>query len=496
MSITLGDKVFTTKKTVGEINETKDNVLVASPCESLIDINNLQPKFKTINRQNLGTFNATYTGVQWELDKSMINAAYVDLFEPLSDLVNGYDYQVIINWNLNLSNPSAWNQGRFRFTYSYNYSGGITLFDVVSGTPIQISELTIGNDYDSASSLLDIFWESTVDFSIDIEVELRQLLPAKLRKQDCNGNFTDYDLEMNVVLVEETDLWHTDSPEEAPDSVPTRTVSKRGVVYDPLDLGVEEIAKLSGTCVDYEVHYESLAKKSGAIANEYYLDSGIYETKINIPITPQQQLSFKYWDGSNYIFDELSDLDGLVNWTAFIPVLSGTSIELHVYDGATQQSTTGTQYVSYAYDKNTYECPCSCVEPCEEETIVKFYQSCNDIISLKLRLMVQDGRYISEGEKYYQNEQYIKPITKNKAVYDLVIDGYSDEVYLLILELISENIEIGIVDNIDTGSPETFYIIDLEQFNPAWNYNSKEASLTIPIIKKDTISTKRLNCCN
>ena len=110
--------------------------------------------------------------------------------------------------------------------------------------------------------------------------------------------------------------------------------------------------------------------------------------------------------------------------------------------------------------------------------------------------MIQEGKYNVEGETFTQGNGLITPITKIHATYDFVISEYSDETYLLLMELIADNILIEVVDNIDTGNPTTLYYINKEAFAPNWNFNSKLGSLVLPVIKKDSIRTSRRNCCN
>ena len=64
------------------------------------------------------------------------------------------------------------------------------------------------------------------------------------------------------------------------------------------------------------------------------------------------------------------------------------------------------------------------------------------------------------------------------------------------MELIADNILIEVVDNIDTENPTTLYYINKDSFSPSWNFNSKLGSLTLAVIKKNSIRTSRRNCCN
>ena len=110
--------------------------------------------------------------------------------------------------------------------------------------------------------------------------------------------------------------------------------------------------------------------------------------------------------------------------------------------------------------------------------------------------MIQEGGYPMESEETTQGNRIITPIVKKWAVYDFVISEYSDETFLLLQDLIADNISIEVVDNIDTGNPTTEYFIDKQGFKPDWNFNSKLGSVTIPVKKANSIRTSRRNCCN
>ena len=72
-------------------------------------------------------------------------------------------------------------------------------------------------------------------------------------------------------------------------------------------------------------------------------------------------------------------------------------------------------------------------------------------------------------------------------LYTLVIDEYSDEIYLGLQELISENISIDI-NGVD-------YVFDKTTISPQWDKYSQYGFGTFTIIRTDTIKTKRRNCC-
>ena len=252
------------------------------------------------------------------------------------------------------------------------------------------------------------------------------------------------------------------------------------------------------TCLGYGVHYVASLFSSPFVGTDktYWIASGVYEAKINIPKVPPQILDFKLYNGVSYIFDEASESNGLVDWTPFTLGVSGVNTSLKLWDGAIQETSSAEQFVLLKYDLASYDCPCSdCGTDCGEITVI-FHQSCGDQYPLKFNLMIQEGKYDVDGETFTQGGELITPITKIKANYDFVISEYSDETYLLLMELIADNILIEVVDNIDTGNPTTLYYINKEAFAPNWNFNSKLGSLTLPVIKKNSIITSRRNCCN
>jgi hypothetical protein len=486
MSITLGGYTVETKKTVGELPAGSDNIIAETPCEDSINLATVQPVWKKIHEYT-ETLLSFPVGGLFEIPPT---------FVPFKDdtFADGYDYEVEITLNYVGASPFI-NIMIQRFSYTV---GGVNWFqNVLSGDKIIMNEANCGGSYANTARALDISVNDTSNFFLEITFSIKQLIPASIEIELCGGgtliNTTELEEISEVIEV------YVEGSEEPIEVNSTKRNSK----YDPYGIGFDEAAKMPKTCLGYSVYYiGSLFSSPYITPNEktYWLDSGIYEIKINIPKVPAQILDFKLWDGSSYIFDEASDANGLIDWIDFVPTLPfggvNTSLELWEPILNVQETSSGEQYVYFRYDFNSYDCPCEvCGDGCGGITII-FHQNCGNSFPLKFNLMIQEGKYNVEGETFTQGNELITPITKIQANYDFVISEYSDETYLLLMELIADNILIEVVDNIDMGDPTTEYYINKESFSPSWNFNSKLGSLTLPVIKKNSIRTSRRNCCN
>jgi len=487
MSITLGDYSVETKKTVGELPAGSDNIIAEEPCDDTINLATVQPVWKKIHeytRSDAASFNLI-TGL-WEIVPTNYQL-------PDDVFADGYDYEVFFQFNYVGSSPSL-NVTMQRF--SYTVFGNNWFQNVNSGGSIIMNENNCGGSYANTARTLNIGADDLVSFTLETTFVIEQLIPATIEIELCGGGVIT-----NLTELEEiTEVIQVYADNEG--SEVNVNSKKRNTTYDPYAmLTAAEAAKMPSTCLSYSVYYVSSIFSSPYTSPDdktYWLDDGIYKAKINIPIVPPQVLDFKLWDGSSYLFDEASDANGLIDWMDFIPGLpfGGVNTILEVWNGAIQETFTGEQYVYFRYDFNSYGCPCNdCGDDCGAITII-FHQSCGDAYPLKFNLMVQDGKYNIEGETFTQGNTIIRPVTKIKATYDLVLSEYSDETYLLLMELIADNILIEVVDNIDVANPTTEYYIDTESLTPTWNFNSKLGTIVIPVIRKDTIRTARRNCCN
>ena len=485
MSITLGGYTVETKKTVGDLPAGSDNIIAETPCEETISLATVQPKWKKIHeymipiiaQPNLLTGN-------FEIIPTLI--------PPPDDVfADGFDYEVEILLNYAGASPSL-NVILQRFSYTV---GGNNWFqNVVSGDKIIMNENNCGGSYANTQRAFTVSANDVAPFTLEITFNIKQLIPATIEIELCGGG--------NVIHLTELEEINENITVYTDDGFEPTTVNstKRNSTYDPYDLGPAEAAKMPQTCLGYSVYYIGHLFSSSFFSTDktYFLDSGIYETKINIPIVPPQALSFKFYDSVSYYFTGLSDANGLLDWTT----LDGTNpaftfnMSLELWNGGVKEMSSGEQYVYFKYDLASYECPCDeCGDDCGGVTII-FHQSCGNSYPLKFNLMVQDGKYNIEGETFTQGGGIIRPITKIKATYDLVLSEYSDETYLLLMELLADNILIEVVDNIDVSNPTTEYYIDTDSLTPTWNFNSKLGTIVIPVIRKDTIRTARRNCCN
>ena len=488
MSITLGGYTVETKKTVGELPAGSDNIIAETPCEETINLATVQPVWKKIHeytRSIVADPNLLTGG--WEILPTLISL-------PDDVFADGFDYEVEILLNYAGSSPSL-NVIRQRFSYTV---GGNNWFqNVVSSDKIIMNENNCGGSYANTARALEIAADDLVPFTLEVVFSIKQLIPATIEIEVCYGGTLTHLTELEEIT-EVISVYVGDGEDPLAESVVS---TKRNSTYDPYDLGPEEYSKMPQTCLGYSVYYVSNIFSSAYFSpndKTYWLDEGIYKAKINIPKVPPQVLDFKLWDSSIYVFDEPSDANGLIDWIDFVPTLSpgGVNTSLELWNSGIQENSSGEQYVYFRYDLESYDCPCDvCGDGCGGITII-FHQSCGNAYPLKFSLMVQDGKYNIEGETFTQGGGIIRPITKIKATYDLVLSEYSDETYLLLMELIADNILIEVVDNIDVSNPTTEYYIDTDSLTPTWNFNSKLGTIVIPVIRKDTIRTARRNCCN
>jgi hypothetical protein len=486
MSITLGDYSVETKKTVGELPAGSDNIIAEEPCDDTINEATVQPKWKKIHE---------YTTTIIAQPNLLIGGFDVDTFIGFPDDVfaDGYDYEVYFQINYIGTSPSL-NVVLQRFSYTV---GGNNWFqNIVSGNIVIMNENNCGGSYANTSRTFAEYAHDLVPFTFEITFYIKQLIPSTIEIQLCGGGTVTHLTELEEIS--ENITVYTEGGEAI-----NVNSKKRNSTYEPYNLGPAEAAKMPQTCLGYSVYYVGNLFSSPYVSpfdKTYWLDEGIYKAKINIPKVPPQVLDFKLWDGSSYLFDEASDANGLIDWIDFTPILSpgglNTSLELWEPILNVQETSSGEQYVYFRYDLLLYNCPCNvCGDGCGGITII-FHQSCGDAYSLKFNLMVQEGNYTIEGETFTQGGGIIRPITKIKATYDLVLSEYSDETYLLLMELLADNVLIEVVDNIDVSNPTTEYYIDTDSLTPTWNFNSKLGTIVIPVIRKDTIRTARRNCCN
>jgi hypothetical protein len=484
MSITLGGYTVETKKTVGELPAGSDNIIAETPCEDTINLATVQPKWKKIHEytQSIASLPTVLGG--WEIPP---------IFVPFDDDVfaDGYDYQIEFTFNYIGSSPSL-NVQLQRFSYTV---GGNNWFqNVITGTLINMNESNCGGSYANTARALIVSADDVVQFGLEVTFEIYQLIPATIEIELCGGGTVQHLTELEETS-EVINVFIGSGEDPLTESVNS---TKRNTTYDPYDLGFGEIAKMPQTCLGYGVNYvASLFSSPYTSPNDktYWIASGVYEAKINIPKVPPQSLDFKLYNGVSYIFNEDSDANGLVDWTPFTLGVSGVNTSLEIWDGAIQETSSAEQFLYLKYDLASYDCPCDeCGDSCGGITII-FHQSCGNAYPLKFNLMIQEGNYTIEGETFTQGGAIIRPVTKVKATYDLVLSEYSDETYLLLMELLADNVLIEVVDNIDVSNPTTEYYIDTDSLTPTWNFNSKLGTIVIPVIRKDTIRTSRRNCC-
>ena len=485
MSITLGGYTVETKKTVGELPAGSDNIIAETPCDDTINLATVQPVWKKIHEYTRTIASTAKPLGGWEILPSFITL-------PDDVFADGYDYEVSFNFTYIGSSPSL-NVTLQRFSYTV---GGNNWFqNVITGTVINMNESNCGGSYANTARALIVSADDVVQFGLQVTFYIRQLIPATIEIELCGGGTVTNLTELEQI-VEEINVFIGDGEDPLSETVNS---TKRNSTYDPYSmLTAIEAAKMPQTCLGYGVNYVASLFSSPYISpldKTYWIASGVYEAKINIPKVPPQSLDFKLYNGVSYIFNEDSDSNGLVDWTPFTLGVSGVNTSLQIWDGAIQELSSAEQFLYLKYDLASYDCPCDeCGDSCGGITII-FHQSCGNAYPLKFNLMIQEGNYTIEGETFTQGGAIIRPVTKVKATYDLVLSEYSDETYLLLMELLADNVLIEVVDNIDTSNPTTEYYIDTDSLTPTWNFNSKLGTIVIPVIRKDTIRTSRRNCC-
>lgn len=503
MSITLGEYNWTSKKTVGDTSGAFYNDITSTPpCEDTVDLSTIQPKWKKIAYFDLGTqfsFFDPSTGNE-TIRRDLMTSTNIDLVPYLGKILqNGYDYKVKLNWTFNGLTPAS---GQMRFCYDYNAPSGINLYDLGgfnSGAEVHLSEDGCSGDYQSGVQLLDFTYTdgTGIPFNITIELELYQLCSARWIIENCQGQNINYISNFQFQSVEE-EVLYTNNPEVEPVRT-TRNISKRKTTYDPYAMGVEEIAKLPKNCRDYTVYYESNIRQGDYfgtpwIPYRYWIDDITKKINIDTTFTPAQIREYRLYEGGLLKFNGNSNASNLLDWTDWIPSLLDKNLEFQVWESGAPVSLVGDITIKLQYDFTEFTCPCACVALCDGELDIEFNLNCGTSETIRVRSSVQDGVYSVEGEAY--NALYpIKPIVRTKATYDLVITDYTDEVYLILMDLISDTDTINIYDNI--GIPGyTNYVIDIDSLQPAWRFDSKVANIKIPIIRTDSIKTKRRNCCD
>lgn len=481
MSITLGNYLVQTKKTVGELPTNVDDILVNAECEDTINTNLVQPQWKKIHE---------YTGSVSSTPKIGGGGHEIEpIFKGLPDdlFANGFDYRVTISYTY--SAPIATEKNFF----SYTIGGNNWYHDIDGGgATIKMNENNCGGNYANTARALILESEGLNPYTFDYTVEIEQLIPATIEIDLCGGGTVTH----LTTLEEKSELIQVFQEGEPLGYDVNSTY--RDSNYDPFDIGNSEIAKMPQTCTGFRVYYIANIFSSPYVSpNEktYWVENAVNEIKIDIPIVPPKVLDFKFDGSIASVFPYTSDANGLVDWTTFIGATTNENYTMELWDGLIQETSSGEQYVYLKYSLISSGCPCTNCADCGDVNII-FYQSCGDQHGLKFNYVIQEGKYNIEGETFTQGNEIIRPISKIKASYDMVISDYSDETYLLLMELISDNIKIGIIDNIDVSNPETFYYIDTELLTPNWNFNSKLGNLTIPLIKENSIKTKRRNCCN
>ncbi len=482
---------YETHKTTGELVE--EDIFYTQPCAETFDVDNLQPVEKNIKMFPSVTFNSSFNG----------SAHEISLFYPLQDdyFINGYDY--IINIVLSTNPTPAIGFVRFCHNYTANPLTDVYYdLNLNAVNTIQINESLCGGDYMSAIRFFSINLQDSGTFDLNLTVEIKQLIPATIIIEQCGGITSETTTVLDTEVVEET-IWREEDFSEV------IGVTKRKTTYAPNCTEVadqsswefQECQKISrGQCLSYSVYYKGYFNIEPRIlstpAKQFYLDTGIYEMKIDIPANPLIVLDFKLWDGSGYFYTNTSDSAG---YTEFIPVGSAypiQNVDLRLFFGVTEVEESGESFISVKYDLSEYECPCECTEICGDKLKVNFYQNCGNDTTLFLNASVHAGTYDSSGDSYTPNNGVaVRPVVKQAAKYTFTIYKYSDEVWLALQELISNNVSIEIFDNHNLSSPSTRYNFDLESFQPTWDTYSKYGYVNLTIIRIDTVKTIR-KCCN
>ena len=462
MSITLGNYTVETKKTVGELPIGSDNIIATPPCEGSIDPASVQPKWKKIHQYN-------YT--------DSLTFGIVTGFGDDDVYADGFDYKVVFDDVVITGSPM--------FTdFSFSYGAPIS-YPIVKGDEVIMNEQNCGGSYGNTGRFFSINNPSGTAFQVSIDVSIYQLVPATVEIDICNGgittNLTQLQQESYVVwlpIVLEGPLF-------------PNVIYKRSETYTP------DPSIMPTSCDSYRIYFDATIASSAntlTAGKSFFIDAMANETQISVANALGVPLDIIFFDGTNYLFAQ-SDSTGFVDWTGLNIPLPTTILNLQVWIGATQSTSYGASTIKFRYDILNSDCPCECADNCGGTNVI-FNQSCGTSYGLHFNLSIQDGKYNVAGESFTQGGQIIKPITKTKATYDFVITDYSDETFELLMNLIADNLNMEVVDNIDPLNPNTIYYIDTESLDVSWNFNSKLGSLTIPVIKESSISTRRKNCCN
>jgi hypothetical protein len=465
MSITLGNYTVETKKTVGELPIGSDNIIATPPCVSTIDPSLVQPKWKKIHQYN---FTDTLTG---------------GISTPFGDddvYADGFDYKIVIDNIVITGSPIL-------TTFAiFGTASGIAYDISTTGTTIvPMNEFSVGGSYGNSARFMSINDSSGSTFQISMDFTIYQLVPATIEIELCGGGKT-----VNVTQLAEESVF-------IPHEIEGGGIGLGSVVYNRSETYTPDPSIMPTSCNGFSIYYDAIIASSAntlTAGKSFFIDAMANETQISVANPLGVPLDIIFFDGTNYLFAQ-SDSTGFVDWTGLNIPLPTTNLNLQVWIGATQLTSYGTSTIKFRYDVLNSDCPCECDDNCGGINVI-FNQSCGTSYGLHFNLAIQDGKYNVAGESYTQGGQIIKPITKTKATYDFVITDYSDETFELLMNLIADNLNIEVVDNIDPLNPNTIYYIDTESLDVSWNFNSKLGSLTIPVIKESSISTRRKNCCS
>jgi hypothetical protein len=462
MSITLGNYIIETKKTVGELPIGSDNIIATPPCEGSIDPALVQPKWKKIHQYN-------YT-----------DSLTFGITTPFGDddvYQDGFDYKVVFDDVVITGSPTL-------TTFDFVYGAPIS-YPIVKGDEVIMNEANIGGSYGNTGRFFAINNPSGTPFQVSIDVSIYQLVPATIEIDVCGGGTTT---NVTQLQQESTIVW---LPIVLEGELFPNVIHNRSQTYIP------DISIMPTSCNDYRIYFDAIIASSAntlTAGKSFFIDTMAAETQISVANPLGVPLDIIFYDGTNYLFAQ-SDSTGFVDWTGLNIPLPTTNLNLQVWIGATQQISYGASSIKFRYDVLNSDCPCECADQCGGINVI-FNQSCGTSYGLRFNLAIQDGKYNIGGDSFTQGGQIIRPITKTKATYDLVLSEYSDETFELLMNLIADNLNIEVVDNIDPLNPNTRYYIDTESLEAGWNFNSKLGSLKIPVIKETSISTKRKNCCN
>ena len=463
MSITLGNYTIETKKTVGELPIGSDNIIATPPCEGSIDPGLVQPKWKKIHQYN-------YT-----------DSLTFGITTPFGDddvYADGFDYKVVFDDVVITGSPTL-------TTFDFFYGAPVG-YPIVKGDEVIMNEANCGGSYGNTGRFFAINNPSGTPFQVSIDVSIYQLVPATIEIDICGGGVAT-----NLTQLEQKSyiVWNP-LDIESEILVPT-AIYYRDQTYIP------DPSIMPTSCNDYRIYFDAVIASSAntlTAGKSFFIDAMANETQISVSNPLGVPLDIIFFDGTNYLFAQ-SDATGFVDWTGLNIPLPTTILNLQVWIGATQQILYGASTIKFRYDVLDSDCPCECADECGGINVI-FNQSCGTSYGLRFNLSIQDGKYNIDGDSFTQGGQIVRPITKTKATYDLVLSEYSDETFELLMNLIADNLNIDVVDDIDPLNPNTRYYIDTDSLNPSWNFNSKLGSVIIPVIKETSISTKRKNCCN